>query len=196
MAIGVAALRLCSVDAGASGARRGLPAVPAGLQVPDGYSLFFSGHAIGTQNYVCLPSATGVAWKFIAPQATVFRDAEGVSRQLTTHFLSVNPDEALARPTWQHSRDNSRVWGRLRASSSDPAFVEDGAIPWLLLDMAGTDRGGDGDGTLARTRFIQRLNTSGGVAPAAGCARPGDIGALALVPYAADYFFYAGADER
>jgi hypothetical protein len=28
--------------------------------------------AAGTQNYVCLPSATGLPWKFQAPQATLF----------------------------------------------------------------------------------------------------------------------------
>ena len=197
MAIGAAVLWLCSMDASAGGAWRNVPEVPASLQVPDGYSVFFSGHAIGTQNYVCLPSGTGVAWKFVAPQATLFRDVtdDGASGQLTTHFLSVNPAEGIARPTWQHSRDSSRVWGRLHASSSDSAFVEAGAIPWLLLDMAGTDAGDDGDGTLARTRFIQRLNTSGGIAPAAGCGQAGDIGALALVPYAADYFFYASDSE-
>jgi hypothetical protein len=197
MAIGATALWLGSADASAGDARCNVPEMPASLQVPDGYSVFFSGQAIGTQNYMCLPSGTGVAWKFVAPQATLFRDVEvdGASRQLTTHFLSVNPDEGIARPTWQHSRDSSRVWGRLHASSSDPAFVEAGAIPWLLLDVAGIDAGGDGDGTLARTKFIQRLNTSGGTAPAAGCGQAGDIGALALVPYAADYFFYAPDSE-
>src|SRR5215471_3599253 len=95
MAIGAAVLWLCSMDASAGGAWRNVPEVPASLQVPDGYSVFFSGHAIGTQNYVCLPSGTGVAWKFVAPQATLFRDVtdDGASGQLTTHFLSVNPAE-------------------------------------------------------------------------------------------------------
>jgi hypothetical protein len=38
---------------------------------------------------------------------------------------------------------------------------------------------------------VQRVNTSGGIAPAAdGCARAADIGRRALVPYTADYVFY------
>jgi hypothetical protein len=36
---------------------------------------------------------------------------------------------------------------------------------------------------------IQRLNTSGGVAPASGCDAD-HLGAVANVPYTADYFFY------
>jgi hypothetical protein len=43
---------------------------------------------------------------------------------------------------------------------------------------------------LSRTTFIQRLNTKGGVAPADGCSTSAEVGAQALVPYTADYFFY------
>jgi hypothetical protein len=43
---------------------------------------------------------------------------------------------------------------------------------------------------LTRTTYIQRVNTSGGVAPAAGCAAPVDLGKRAMVPYATDYVFY------
>jgi hypothetical protein len=43
---------------------------------------------------------------------------------------------------------------------------------------------------MTQTAYIHRLNTSGGAAPSTGCALTSDIGALALVPYAADYFFY------
>ena len=39
------------------------PTVPTNIQVPSGNKLFLVGHAIGTQNYVCLPSGTGV--KFV-----------------------------------------------------------------------------------------------------------------------------------
>jgi Protein of unknown function (DUF3455) len=37
---------------------------------------------------------------------------------------------------------------------------------------------------------MQRVYTSGGLAPTAGCAEADDIGTKALVPYTADYFFY------
>jgi len=46
---------------------------------------------------------------------------------------------------------------------------------------------------LTKTTFIQRLNTTGGLAPSTGCTSPADIGHLAFVPYTADYFFYKKA---
>jgi Protein of unknown function (DUF3455) len=39
-------------------------------------------------------------------------------------------------------------------------------------------------------RFIQRVNTEGGLAPATGCDSPTDIGNKRFVPYKADYVFY------
>ena len=169
-----------------------VPPVPANLEVPARHAVFLKGHAVGTQNYVCLPAASGVSWKFIAPQATLFHTVWGdMSQQLTTHFLSANPSEnGLPRPTWQHSFDSSRVWGRVLASSNDANFVEPGAIPWLLLEVAGADPGPAGGFLLTQATFIQRLNTSGGLAPWTGCSQSAEIGNLALVPYAADYFFY------
>jgi hypothetical protein len=80
------------------------------------------------------------------------------------------------------------------SSSSDPNYVEAGAIPWLLLEAAGTD-GGTVRGKLARTTFIQRLNTSGGVAPSTGCSDASQIGTVALVPYTTDYFFYRASHD-
>jgi hypothetical protein len=170
-----------------------VPPVPDNLRVPAGNTLFFGARASGTQNYVCLPTARRtVAWRFIGPQATLFAaDAGGVLQQVTTHFLSMNPAEGgLARPTWQHSIDTSKVWGRLRSSSADAAYVAPGAIPWLLLETAGTELGPGGGGFMAQTTFIQRLNTSGGLAPATGCSDDDEIGKIALVPYTTDYFFY------
>jgi hypothetical protein len=173
------------------------PAVPAILEVEDGYSPFLIAHAVGTQNYMCLPSGSSVAWRFFAPQATLFHDVHGEGRQqLATHFLSANPDEGgLARATWQDSGDSSRVWGRMLQTSSDARFVAFGAIPWLLLEVVGAERGPVGSGGLSRAAFIHRVNTSGGIAPAAGCTQASNVGALALVPYEADYVFYR-ADGR
>jgi hypothetical protein len=66
-------------------------------------------------------------------------------KQIITHFLSSNPDESgMASATWQHSRDTSTVWAMAIASSSDPNFVELGAIPWLLLQVVGTEPGPTG----------------------------------------------------
>lgn len=85
---------------------------------------------------------------------------------------------------------SSRVWARAIESSTDPTFVENGAIPWLLLTASGTEPGPAGGAFFTQTAFIQRVNTRGGAAPSTGCTQRGDIGALVLVPYEADYFFY------
>lgn len=181
------------------------PPVPANIEVPAGNKAFLEGHAVGTQDYICLPcpnattaaamcpDASGFAWTFFGPQATLFNDDE---KQITTHFLSPNPDESgTPRATWQHSRDTSSVWAVSIASSSDPGFVEPGAIPWLLLEVVGDQDGPTGH-KLTATTFIQRLNTSGGIAPSTGCTQSTDVGTKALVPYTADYFFYkVGKDQ-
>ena len=45
---------------------------PPGLEVPAGHTLFLQGSAIGTQNYICLPTDSGFGWVFFGPQATLF----------------------------------------------------------------------------------------------------------------------------
>jgi hypothetical protein len=161
------------------------PDVPDAIQVPAGHRAFLLGHAAGTQNYICLPGGTssGVAWMLFGPQATLFDDA---GRQITTHFLSGNPVEGdTLRATWQHSRDTSAVWAMAIASS-----LVDDTIPWLLLRVTGAQHGHAGGARLSRTTFIHRVNTVGGVAPAAGCDLPSDVGSRQFVPYEADYIFY------
>jgi hypothetical protein len=166
------------------------PLVPDAIQVPAGHRLFLSGHAFGTQNYICLPSAAGFAWTFFGPQATLFHND---ARQVMTHFLSANPDEAgMLRATWQHSVDTSAVWARAIATSSDPGFVAANAIPWLLLEVVGAEGGPPGGSKLTATSYIHRLNTVGGLAPATGCSLSAHVGSRSFVPYEADYFFYRG----
>ena len=168
-----------------------VPPLPPDLEeVPPPHRVVFVGHAIGTQNYVCLPSGSGVAWTLFTPQATLFRKN---GQQLTTHFFSPNPDpedNLTVRAAWQHSQDSSTVWGRVTDSSSDANFVEAGAIPWLTVETAGVQEGPVGGGQMTAITFIQRLNTVEGSAPATGCSVATDVGRRAFVPYRADYFFY------
>jgi Protein of unknown function (DUF3455) len=167
------------------------PTVPTDLQVPEGHRLFFVGHAFGTQNYICLPAttATGVAWTLFGPQANLFDDRD---EQVMTHFASPNPDEkGTIRPTWQSSRDTSAVWGLAFKSVPAPGVAP--AIPWLLVQVVGDEDGPTGGDRLTATKWIQRLNTTGGVAPSSGCELSTDIGKRAFVPYTADYFFYKRA---
>jgi hypothetical protein len=167
------------------------PPVPNNIRVPAWNQAFLEGHAVGTHNYICLPSGSGFAWTFFGPQATLFNDDE---EQVTTHFLSPNPDESdTPRPMWQHSEDTSTIWAVAIASSSNRGFVAPDAIPWLLLQVVGAEDGptdGPDGHTLTPTTFIQRLNTSGGIAPSTGCLLATDVGKRAFVPYTADYFFY------
>ena len=153
------------------------PSVPAGLQVPAGNQAFREGDAIGTQDYICLPSG----WTFFGPQATLFNEHD---KQIITHFLSPNPFETGTPPrvTWQDSEDTSKVWGMTIASVS----VQPDAIPWLLVQVVGAQDGPTGGDELSETTFIQRVNTVGGVAPTTACT----VGMMALVPYSAEYFFY------
>jgi Protein of unknown function (DUF3455) len=168
------------------------PAVPDGLEVPDGFVPFLEGHATGTQNYVCLPAGSGFAWKLFTPQATLFNDAD---REIITHFFSPAPVEnAPILATWQDSKDNSSVWARLAADPSfDARFVAKDSVAWLKLETAATETGRTGGKTLTKTRFVQRVNTFGGLAPETGCAESADVGKTAFVPYMADYYFFKAA---
>ena len=164
------------------------PDVPSGIRVPDGNKAFFEGHAVGTQNYICLPAGSGFDWTLFTPQATLFN---GGDRQTATHYFSPNPVEyGTVRATWIHSRDSSTVWGKLAAASSDAAYVAPGAIAWLLIEVEGAVAGPNGGDTFTATTYIHRVNTSGGVKPSTGCAGPENVGATRYVPYEADYYFY------
>ena len=177
---------MAPAGAAAGPARPGLPAV----LIPDGATPYLRTRAVGTQNYVCVATGAGLAWKFVGPQATLFVHVFGVEQQATTHFLSPNPDEAnLARATWQGSLDSSRVWARATQIVDDPAVIGTGNIPWLLLQRAGSRRGPTGGALVSQATWIQRVHTVGGVAPAAGCSESTHAGATALVPYSTDYVF-------
>ena len=149
------------------------PDMPAGLDPPADATLEAAFPARGVQIYVCsVPAAGGApAWTLKAPHAVLF---EGFDTAVI-HF---------AGPSWQ-ALDGSLVTGARIGSvpSPDPA-----SIPWLLLQAATNV----GPGLFADTTWIQRLETSGGAAPATGCD-DGHIGAQVLIPYRADYFFYHAA---
>jgi hypothetical protein len=168
------------------------PRVPPDLRVPPGNLLFLKGHALGTQNYVCLPAGAGFAWTFFAPQATLFDHHD---EQIITHFLSPsqgpNDKVPVPRAAWQSSSDTSRVWAG--AIANVPGAP--GAIPWLLLQVAARELGPTGGPELFGTTFIHRINTAGGLAPLSGCDQAAHVGAKALVPYVADYLFYKPASQ-
>jgi hypothetical protein len=184
------------------------PATAAIITPPAGNSAFLVGHAVGTQGYICLPTSVGAStasWtaKAARPEATLFLSIFGQDIGIITHFLSpnTNPNEAAPDPlpfgnvTWQSSFDSSTVWAQVLHSNSIPAGSDascpnTGAIPCLLLQSIGSKQGPAGGNIMARTTFIQRLNTNGGSAPADGCSTSEDVGNQKLVPYTADYYFF------
>ncbi len=198
----------CTVSLPAHAGKVTPPSVPDNLKVLDGTHPFLVGHARGTQNYVCVPSTTtnsGVAYVLFTPEATLFNDDLD---QIITHFFSPNPDprdpnksaavvaDGAIRATWVSSRDGSSVWAKLHVSDKGVtgSFTPDqSAVPWLLLDKVGVEDGLTGGNILSKTTQVQRLSTTGGVAPPApggGCDSLSDLGHTAFVDYTADYFFY------
>jgi hypothetical protein len=182
------------------------PTTPASITPPAGNTAFLEGHARGTQGYTCLPIATGASWTVngARPEATLFTKFFGQDVQIITHFLSpdANPNEnapsplAFANATWQSSFDTSKVWAQTVHSivaGTDPnSCSHANSIPCLLLQSVGNTEGPTGGKLLAKTTFVQRLNTQGGVAPTTGCSVAGDVGKQTLVPYSADYYFFHG----
>jgi len=145
-------------------------AVPENLRVPDGHSLLLHAAARGAQIYTCKVKAAEPAafeWVLKAPDAELF-DQSGA--KIGRHY---------AGPTWE-STDGSRVVGEVMQSSP-----VQGAVPWLLL-RATSDKGA---GTLASVKYIQRVDTAGGLAPSGGCDAA-HAGAEAHVEYSANYDFY------
>ncbi len=175
------------------------PPVPGNIQVPAGAKAFLVGHAVGTQNYVCQPSGAGFKFLLFTPQATLFGDNE---KQIITHYFSPNlspipPEiEGTIRATRQDSHDTSTVWASATpaTTSTDPAFVQPGAVAWVRLTVVGRQGGPIGSNKLGPTTFVQRVNTSGGVAPSDGCSSLADVGNQVFQPYTADYFFYMGGE--
>jgi len=165
------------------------PAVPTDIQVPQGYKPFLVAHAIGTQNFICVPAATpaGVDWIFIGPQATAF---DAALEQIITHAQSVNPATGAIDAVWQSSKDTSAVWAVKDRESTDPAFVRPGAIAWLRLHVKGAQLGPLGGDRLWETEYIQRVNTIGGAKPPVSDCTPSAFYARKLVYYEADYYFY------
>ena len=176
------------------------PPTPTTITPEAGNSAFLVGHAFGSQGYTCLPGADGTpSWTVNPPrpEATLFTDVFGQPVQIITHFLSINegPLPGVTVPqsgnaTWQSSFDTSRVWakaiGAINAGTDLESCPNNNSIQCLLLQAVGQEKGPTGGRLLAKTTFIQRLNTNGGLAPAGSCS----VGQTVLRPYTADYYFY------
>lgn len=121
----------------------------------------------GVQIYVAEEKDGKLQWVFRAPRATLHDPASG--DQVGSHG---------AGPTWIDN-DGGKLTGKMIASEPSP---KPDAIPWLLLEVVKAENGG----RFAKVTHIQRLDTSGGRAPA---TMPGKAGESVEVPYEATYVF-------
>lgn len=137
----------------------------AKLNVPEGHQLSFAVYAEGVQIY----RWNGAAWVFVAPDATLYVANQMGVAVLGTHY---------AGPTWE-SNSGSKVVATLDQKATPDAS----AIPWLKLRAVSSEGPGIFDGVT----YIQRLYTTGGIAP----TKDGTVvGQEARVPYTTFYFFY------
>jgi hypothetical protein len=177
----VSVVALCGLVAVAAAARPVPQTEPGDPLDPRTYApesqLFLVVHAIGVQKYTCQSNGT---WLFTDPEAALYKTT-GAPKVIGDHFLNF----ASGRPVWQLN-DGSSVEAARWAAADGGA----GNIPWLLLKAVVTTAGDGGD-RLTSTTWVQRLNTSGGVAPAGTCT-PND---RVRVGYSADYFFWRAGDD-
>jgi hypothetical protein len=147
------------------------PAVPAALQ-PAGEKLTHVVPATGVQVYECRArkDGGGQEWAFVGPEADLL-DRHG--RRIGRHY---------GGPSWE-ALDGSKVVGSVRERADAPRA---GAIPWLLLNARSTGA----EGSFSKVTSIQRVNTTGGLAPRDGCSAT-SLGQVARVSYTADYHFFA-----
>jgi hypothetical protein len=145
---------------------------PPEINVPAGHHLFLVGHAVGVQIYTC----DGSTWGSATPRADLFED-DAHTQLIMTHF---------GGPTWE-ATDGSSIVGVLPPQGS--VTVDPTAIPWLLLDVDPVDPS-ETPGRLAATTYIQRVETTGGLAPAAADCNAGTANKVVEVPYTSDYNFW------
>jgi hypothetical protein len=143
-------------------------AVPDKLRPAANESLAMVVPAKGEQIYECRAAkAGGLEWAFVAPEAELF-DRGG--KRIGRHY---------AGPHWE-AADGSKVIASVKAREEAPSSRD---IPWLLLSA----RSVGPQGAFSGVTSIQRVSTTGGIAPAAACAQ---AGTRARVPYTADYYFF------
>ncbi|WP_024974580.1 DUF3455 domain-containing protein [Ralstonia pickettii] len=141
---------------------------PAALQPSESHHTVATLSATGVQIYVCKRDGDKpLAWAFKAPLADHY---DGSGKLIVKHG---------AGPSWEAS-DGSKITGKVLQQA--PNTAEAGAIPLLLLHA--TNAGGAG--LLSSVRYVQRLQTHGGIAPAQPCTEEGQEGRS---PYLAQYVF-------
>lgn len=146
------------------------PSIPEQIRVPTGNKPVLSVHAKGDQIYQCSTDNNKYFWKIQAPDARLY-DAQG--QIVGNHY---------AGPIWEY-KEGSRVVGRI-VNKVD--IAPEISISWLLVEVIEHK----GNGLFSNVKYINRINTHGGLPPLSGCDA-NHLGSEKRVPYTADYIFYA-----
>jgi hypothetical protein len=157
-------------------AQPALPEVPKAIAIPPGYKLLFKVEARGMQIYKAVEAKPGkVEWVLEAPLADLL-DEKGA--KAGWHYDG---------PSWEATDGSKVVRDKAEEVKSAPAPKPQEDIPWLLLKVKAEE---GKDGAFSPALYIQRLQTSGGKAPADA---PRRAGTKVGVPYKAVYYFYGKA---
>ncbi|MCV7030223.1 hypothetical protein AWC25_11720 [Mycobacterium sherrisii] len=136
--------------------------VPDPVKVPAGNQLAGSFAGRGQQIYRC----TDGAWTLVQPAAIITDNGSPIA----VHSQG---------PVWISTIDGSEV---AAAPVPHAVVTHDDAIPELLLKATENH----GSGRFGAITYVQRLATTGGMAPPGGCTNGAWIG----IPYSASYLFY------
>ena len=148
-----------------------LPESCGSIQVEAGNEVAFHAYAIGVQIY----RWNGTAWTLFAPAANLYADA-GYNGKVGFHY---------GGPTWESNSGSKVLAARVPGTGCTP---DGSAVAWLLLKTVSTD----GPGIFSNVTYIQRVATTGGLAPTA----PGStVGEEKRIPYTAEYYFYRLQEE-
>jgi hypothetical protein len=148
--------------------------IPDSIQPPAGHTQLITTHAKGAQIYQCMLLDNQYRWHLTGPDATLFNEQGAIVGSHSTG------------PQWKY-RDGSVVTGRLVKKTN---ATHKTAAPWLLVQGLAHS----GTGLFATVRFINRINTQGGVKPNIPC-NSNHLGSEQAVPYQADYRFYSKQTE-
>jgi hypothetical protein len=144
------------------------PELPAGCEsigAPEGNKLAFHVYAKGVQIY----KYNGLKWELFGPLASLYAEPNYFG-EVGTHYVG---------PNWE-SKSGSKVKAeRVLGTGCTP---DPSAVAWLLLKKVETS----GNGIFTKVTYIQRTNTTGGLAP----TEPGVLNELREAPYTAEYYFY------
>ena len=146
-----------------------IPQIPAAIKPPKGskpVGAFFV--TKGTQNYTCVVPAGATTGAFTGKSTP---EAQLVGTGGRVHHFG--------GPSWQSLRDQSKIVADPASAISNP---KTGTIAELRLTVATHE----GKGYFDKVDYINRLYTSGGVAPAGSCA----AGEVKKVSYGAVYVFW------